>query len=669
MPTYPAYQPPEDNLDNKKTKPNNIIYPQFKPYFSKNLSQNISLNDKKVGYIDNNTNTDWALQNIEIDLPSQEDIDFLRNINYHYMVFSPLHTDLAVLTGNNHQREYVYLRDVDENHEYDVSYIEGLSNKYHSDVVKKDKLKNYTRYSRQFMIKPVLTFKNLEVFNRLPFQRIIKNGIKLNYTKIELGWMPQYAPDANTQYKLNEALKKEKLIKTKDTYTFDKEYVFGENQLKKGFRPIEYPVYEFNGKKYIRYKVNQCRRNNYDNVTLSNDLKYHNGEYIWIEVSKISWIVDIKRGVLISERNLLSGIQFEKYGKEFKPLDYQSSFIKKYLNDCLKHEILRNEYFKKKNDDKVKEEKTTNKDNTNSNQITSLLNRIAEYKKYYLGTVNIEDKVKNLLINYNKSLDNLANNNFELSIETKDPRLLYQRLILDLEEILMELKVHGEKVKNYHDMIDILIECKKNNIDTSKDELCQIINTIKSVIIEFISDTKVKEELKKELNDIITQNIKRNRSYIDEFKTNDNKQTKPLEILKLEFRKDLQDFLETKIVSVIEKQDIVNEIMNNVKLMVDNHFTESKNKLVSNYLRILNDIISRIKTIGSEEDKEKLKKIINLDFDISDDISIIMRKLESMIIEAYKIQLDIEETYVKNKEIDDLRVNVNLSNIFNNKRK
>lgn len=622
----------------------------------------------------------------ELDLPSRKDTDALKDAiteehgSFVYRRYNET-TDLATLTGKHKYSKYFYLSDKPDNDEFTIYYEDENGAIRHEDFVEKDKLKNYNRYSRQFVIRPVLRFNNCpELFDHLQFPKTDRHGKKLKYSKIKFGWMPRYIPDKSTQYKLNIAYKSHKIIKTNDEYTFDSRYVRGDGSIKQKFKPIAYPVYEFENKKYIRYQVNQCWDSRIfvdkmigvksEPVILSNNLAYTNGEYVWVEVSQIPWIVDIERKTLIAEEGLLSGIQFDSFDANYQPINYETSFIKKFLNNYLKGEILKNEHILVKGKNK---QQNTSEENKNNDQVTSLLNKIQEYRKYYFGTMNIEEKVKKLLSNYNMALDKLSRKidqgNNELSIETSNPKLLYQRLILDLEEILMELKIHGEKVKNYHDMIDILTECIKNEVDPNKDELCTTIHTIKSVILEFIPNPKIKSQLKKELNDIIANNINRNKAYIEEFKHNDGIKNKSLEELKLEFKRDLQPFLENRLVKVIENQDLVNEIMNNVKSMIDNHFTESKNKMVRNYLSILNDIISRIKDIGTNEDRERVRQIVGLDFNIDDDINLIMRKLEAMIKEAYKIQLDIEERIAKNKEIDDLRVNVDISNIFNDNNK
>ena len=43
---------------------------------------------------------------------------------------------------------------------------------------------------------------------------------------------------------------------------------------------------------------------------LSNGVKYRDGDYVWVEVSPVKWLIDNKTGILISKKGLVSGIRF-----------------------------------------------------------------------------------------------------------------------------------------------------------------------------------------------------------------------------------------------------------------------------------------------------------------------------------------------------------------------
>lgn len=603
------------------------------------------------------------LDKISIDLPSGEDVKILFDAysdrygdkKYKYNIT----TDMAKLCGERGILHEWYLKDANEIDQYFISHVvDSYTNICFNDC------DMYKPYSHDFLLRPVLDFKNCpELFDRIQYFDPIgeKNSGKVKYARTYFGLYPRYVVSQGIENKLNIEFKHHNITKTNDVYTFDKTYPHIINNFKKSFNPIESPVYEYEGKKYIRWKICQLLKDT--NVELSNNIRYYNGKHVWIEITPIPWIIDFERKVLIAQEGLLYGIPFESFRKKFNPIDYQSSFIKNFLDNTLKKEMLNNEPLLKNKKESVKKESKPEK----KDEVSTILDSIRIYKKYYLGNMDVETKVKNILTNYQNDLKNISTNigskNKELSIGIQSPKLLYQKLLLNLNDVLFELKTHGEKVKNYYDMIDILLECKKDEIDTSKDELCGDVNTIKHVSINFVANEQLRKKLQEKLEKIINKNIKRNKSYIEEFKTNDNIKAKSLDELKLEFRRDLQPFLEKELITAVEKQNLVNEIMNNVKLMIENHFTESKNKVVKNYLTILNEIILKIKENGTSDDIELLKNIVNVDFNIDDDINI-THKLELMIIEAYKIELDILERDMINREINDLKLDFDTESIF-----
>ncbi len=590
---------------------------------------------------------------IEIDLPTEEEALFVNKRSTYTL---GQHTDLSVLTGGETDFQSFYLN---SGYRFDP-----LAFGHTPDGIGPFKCSVSNR-SNKIAIRPVLRFKRCPEL----WEEIINNhGI---HSELYFGMMPTNALSASEQKMINKAFNegsKELKKENDEGFIFDGVYIYDPKNDMKGFKPIIYPTYRFAhdydcaSKFLIRYKVRQ----NYKGedwldrlvttslkIRLSNDEKYKNGNNVWIRISSIPWIVDYEHKTLISKYNLLAGIRYED--------------IRFYLDNYLKYEMLchEGEVLDYKRQISVK---TNSQEETD--EITKILVKIKENMKYYFGDKDIKDNVDKLLENYNNKLDEISNKQtttLELSIGNENnPKELHKKLINDLQNILSEVTINGTKVKNYHDMIDILNECKKDKIDTNKDELCIIINTIKTVILEFITG---KNELKEELDQIITNNINRNESYINEFKNDENTRSRTLDELKLEFRKDLQPFLE-KLSNIVERQDLVNEIINNVNIMITNHFTESKNKIVQNYLKILNEIVIRIKEHGIEEEKDTLRKIVQLDFTIDDDTNIIIRKLESMIIKAYKIEFDMEERNNRHKEIDNLKVHIDTSSFFNsNQRK
>ena len=172
-------------------------------------------------------------------------------------------------------------------------------------------------------IRPVL--ESSSVYSQL-FSHRIKgyNGCE----EVEYGEYPQDAVPFRIQTKLEKEFAKG-MKKTGRSYTFDKEYLEnGDGE----FSPITYDEYEYQGKKYIRAKV---YASTYDTIRikLSNSCNYKTGDYVWIEVSPVKWLIDEETKLLISKRGLVSGIRFCDKDTQFD--DFNETEIKKYLDNYM----------------------------------------------------------------------------------------------------------------------------------------------------------------------------------------------------------------------------------------------------------------------------------------------------------------------------------------------
>lgn len=174
---------------------------------------------------------------------------------------------------------------------------------------------------RNGAIRPVLLKSS--VFSQISQNRLIGyNGTE----EIEYGEYPQYAPDANTQKELERVFQKVGLQATGRNYTFDSTAFDDESQ---GFQAVTYDEYEYEGRKYIRVKANS----DYDDslFQLSNGEKYQNGDYVWVEVSPVKWLIDDKAKLLVSKIGLLSGIRFHTHRRRYKG-NFLKTEMKEYLD-------------------------------------------------------------------------------------------------------------------------------------------------------------------------------------------------------------------------------------------------------------------------------------------------------------------------------------------------
>ena len=557
-------------------------------------------------------------------------------------------TDLVLLTGGDYIPTAPYYVPDDNSLKGRPCWYYTRSSDGNGDMLAVDSTgyKDYFyRYYRHGAVRPALLSST--VFKEISQNRVSGyNGIE----EVEYGEYPQYAPDFDMQRILEKEYQKGSLQTTGGDYTFNR---IRWNDYEQPFHPVKYEEYEFQGKRYIRVKANI----KYDECYLSNGETYKNGDYVWLEVSPVVWIIDNKRKKLISKRCLLSGIRFhtdkEKYNGDFSKTE-----MKWFLDNHMLHDLFQCYNIKKENN--ITE---------NQNEIINLVKEIKEYMKYYHGNIDVKKRVENLIQDYNQKLEVIANtsnsNNLELSVESNNIYRLRQKLVLDLESILLELKSYSSNIKSYYDMNEILKECQKTaDIDIKKDELCKMVYSIKSVFKCILND-RIRNDLTSKLDKIIDENIKKNEECIRNFESLNirSRCTKNIEELKLEFRRDIHPFL-IKLNDIVLNQDVIRETMNSIKLILDENYHDTKNNQVKYFLEISQAIVENVRKHGNNDDIAKLNELLTFEIDYSKDIMDILKELNEVIINEYKLEFDILERNNHVKEINSKKVRVDIGAIF-----
>ena len=160
--------------------------------------------------------------------------------------------------------------------------------------------------------------------------------------EVEYGYYPQTAVDDQTRKILNSLYSKKEIQPTGNTYTADSveaKYI-GEEFKKRSIKE-----YEYNEKKYVRVKANFSSREE----TL-NGVKYKDGDYVWVEVEPVKWIVNLRTKKMITKNGVFSGIQFSdktlcaptfQDEKLFRQTNMKK-FLDKYWSIDLERHIVRN---------------------------------------------------------------------------------------------------------------------------------------------------------------------------------------------------------------------------------------------------------------------------------------------------------------------------------------
>lgn len=234
-------------------------------------------------------------------------------------------TDLCVLTGSYLCEDTDYNIDEDKSLTGRTSWFWTRSDDGNNDVrtAEEDGIRHIQcRYKRHGAVRPALQ-------SSVIFSQISPNRVRgYNETEeVEYGEYPQNAADSRMQSILEAEyiLKAEYnrgMNKTGRSYTFDSVKYDDYNT---GFKPVTYEEYEYQGKKYIRIKAGGKR------FLLSNGVKYRNGDYVWVEVSPVKWLIDDRTGILISKKGLVSGIRFLDKNTNYKG-DFDRTEMKEYLD-------------------------------------------------------------------------------------------------------------------------------------------------------------------------------------------------------------------------------------------------------------------------------------------------------------------------------------------------
>ena len=230
-------------------------------------------------------------------------------------------TDLCVLTGCYLCEDTDYNIDEDSSLKGGTSWFWTRSDDSENDVraVHNTGVRNYLcRYERSGAIRPVL--QSFEIFSQ-----VFPNRVKGYNESEEVEYLeyPLYAADSRMQSILESEYNRG-MNKTGGSYTFDsvKVYDYGT-----GFKPVTYEEYEYQGKKYIRVRANFRLAKS----KLSNGIEYRTGDYVWVKVSPVKWLIDDRIGGLISKLGLVSGIRFLDKKTVYKG-DFSKTEMKEYLD-------------------------------------------------------------------------------------------------------------------------------------------------------------------------------------------------------------------------------------------------------------------------------------------------------------------------------------------------
>ncbi len=156
--------------------------------------------------------------------------------------------------------------------------------------------------------------------------------------EVEYGFYPQTVATQLMQSTLEQAYHSGRMRRTGNTYTVDSRKY---DEYDEKFLPRTIDEYEYDNKRYVRVLANSDFGGS--KFTLSNGCEYVDGDYVWVEVEPVKWIVDEQSGIMLSEKILFAGVQF-KHKRDYKG-DFSTTDIKQYMDTYFSTDLMQNRSF------------------------------------------------------------------------------------------------------------------------------------------------------------------------------------------------------------------------------------------------------------------------------------------------------------------------------------
>ena len=241
-------------------------------------------------------------------------------------------TDFSVLLGGYIDDDYHI--DSDSSLEGRTGYYWTKSDDGDNDarVVYEDGNRNYTYVIlRNGGARPALPFSSI---SKIPTNGESGKRARDGILEVEYGYYPQKAVSKDMQNRLEREFKSGRVSRTRNTYTTDsKRY----NAYDEKFEPKQHQEYEYNGKRYVRVEANSDFGSN--QFQLSNGEQYRNGDNVWVEVAPVKWLVDEREKVMLTDKLIFSGVQFN-HTRDYHTRDFDKTDIKTFMDRYLARDLV-----------------------------------------------------------------------------------------------------------------------------------------------------------------------------------------------------------------------------------------------------------------------------------------------------------------------------------------
>ena len=177
--------------------------------------------------------------------------------------------------------------------------------------------------------RPALPFSSID---RIPTNGVSGRKASDGILEVEYGYYPQNAVSKDMQTRLEREYSSGRIRKTGNGYTTDSRAYDAYDD---SFLAQRHEEYEYNGKRYVRVEVNAGK----SQYTLSNGENYRDGDSVWVEVAPVKWLVDERAKMMITEKLIFAGVQFNKE-RNYHTRDFDKTDIKTFMDRYLARDLV-----------------------------------------------------------------------------------------------------------------------------------------------------------------------------------------------------------------------------------------------------------------------------------------------------------------------------------------
>lgn len=385
-------------------------------------------------------------------------------------------------------------------------------------------------------------------------RNISSNGVRGRdgILEVEYGEYPQKVASKRLQDELERAYNynQSSIRKTGKTYTTDSRKYYEHN---KKFRAQIIEEYSFDDeKKYVRVKANSDFGGSL--FTLSNGERYKDGDYVWVEVEPIKWLIDEKSDIALSERLLFAGVQF-KHKRNYKG-DFRTNDIKEFMDRYFSKDILvnNNSMLLKKTFDVP-----MNEIDYNISSVLSIGNELAD------STMLIADKF------LKQTIENASGNDVIYDIQKDLNKIDVENNSSIFGKFGLSNKI--KKNKRILDELNNFLKNKEISMIKEINELENLKNILGNCVYRLNEYIKQLEELLKKIEIDIANN---NYAFFE---------NRNPEIIKQVINERLRDFKISLIINAKQYQNI-NMLLDNYALNISKIFTIRNTTIPSLYVEM-----------------------------------------------------------------------------------